>query len=84
MKGRGDGDCQARVPAYCCDGEFGMGVVSGGPGYDPEHQRTLEELLIEIRKRVTPGWHQTWWGVTAIALATGTLGGLVVMIFTPR
>ena len=61
-----------------------MAVVGGGPGFDPQHQAKLEELLSEIRRKVTPGWHQTPWGVIAIALGTGIVGGLVVMVLTPR
>lgn len=61
-----------------------MAVVGGGPGYDPQHQAKLEELLMEIRRKVTPGWHQTAWGVIGIALGTATIAGLIVVLLTPR
>lgn len=64
--------------------ECGMALVGGGPSFIPQHQAKLEELLSEIPRKVTPGWHQTPWGVIAIALGTRSVGGLVVMMLTPR
>lgn len=45
--------------------------LSGGLGYDPEHNKRIEEA---VRK----GWNETWWGQMAISLISGVAGGLIV------
>jgi hypothetical protein len=52
--------------------------LSGGLGYDPEHNKRIEDVYQDISKAVRKGWHETWWGQMAISLISGVAGGLIV------